>query len=54
MSKKADSFDKETLLKSKRFQDHRDILTVVLSDKKRYTIGEVQKLVENFLTKEVK
>lgn len=54
MMKKADSFDKITLVKSKRFSEFRDILAVVLKDDKSYTIAEVQKLIKNFLLKEVK
>lgn len=46
-------FDKITLVKSKRFRDFKDVLMVVLDDKKTYTILEVQKLVNKFLSKEV-
>lgn len=46
-------FDKITLVNSKRFRDFKDILTVVLDDKKTYTIVEVQKLINKFLSKEV-
>lgn len=53
MTKKADSFDKITLVKSKRFSDFKDVLMVVLEDNKTYTILEVQKLINKFLSKEV-
>lgn len=52
--KKSDTFDKMTLVKSKRFMDYRDILNVVLSDDKTYTIEEINKIINKFLAKKVK
>lgn len=53
MTKKENSFDKITIVKSKRFSDFKDVLMVILDDKKTYTILEVQKLINKFLSKEV-
>lgn len=52
--KKVDTFDKMTLVKSKRFMDCRDVLMVVLSEDKTYTLEEVKKLINKFLYKKVK
>ena len=47
-------FTKKEFLKSTRFEKHRDILNVLLSDKKNYSIKDVEKIINDFLTKKVR
>lgn len=48
------SFAKSQILKSKKYIHQTDVLNVILEDGKNYTIKEVDKLIENFMKKEVK
>jgi hypothetical protein len=48
------SFNKEQILSAKKYADRRDLLTVLLSDDRAYTLAEVDQLIENFMKKEVK
>lgn len=48
------TFSKESLLKSERYKNQRDVLNALLKDDVAYTIQEVDKLVNSFLKKEVK
>lgn len=39
------TYEKEQLIKSKKYADKRDFLTAVLSDEKSYTIAEVEEII---------
>lgn len=51
---KLTKFSKVQILDSKRFKKRRDILNVVLDDKKTYTAKEVEVILENKMKGEVK
>ncbi len=54
MSKKDEvRYEAEALIKSKRFADYRDILTVMMDKKKSYSIREAEKLISDFLKRKV-
>lgn len=52
--KQVPMFAKGDLLRAKRYSDKRDILNALLEDGKTYTLEEVDKMILNFLKKEVK
>lgn len=52
--KRETAFSKSDLLKSKRYAKCRDILNAILSENEMYTIKQVDKMIKNFLSKEVK
>ncbi len=41
-------FSKYVLVKSKRFQQQRDILQAILKEEKQYTLREVEEILQNF------
>lgn len=43
------SFTKEQLISSKRYAGKKDVLTVLLSDGKTYTISETDKILNDFM-----
>lgn len=43
----AGTFEKEMIVRSKRYAKHRDLLAVSLSSKKRYTLDEVDAVIKN-------
>ena len=47
-------FSKEQLLSSERFQDRKDLLNVLLSTDKQYTVEEVEQKMEQYEKGEVK
>lgn len=47
-------YSKEQILKSKRYANRKDILTVVLEEDKIYSYEEIEKEIDNFMKKEVK
>ena len=47
-------FAKESLLKSKRFKDERDIISALLVDGEEYTIKEVDDMIEKYMKGMVK
>lgn len=47
-------FSKEKLLKSKKFEKRRDILSALLSAETEYTIAEVETLIAEYMEREVK
>lgn len=49
--KKTPKFEKEALLKSRRFRDRRDALTFLLEDGKEYAIPEVEKILNDYYLK---
>ena len=48
-----DKFTKEQLIKSKKYEDKRDILNVILEGKELYSISKVDEMIEIFLKEEV-
>lgn len=48
------TFSKESLLKSERYKNHRDVLNALLKDDAVYTLEKVDNLINSFLKKEVK
>lgn len=52
--KRETAFFKSDLLKSKRYAKYRDILNALLNENETYTIKRVDKMIKNFLSKEVK
>lgn len=44
-------FTKEQILKSKTFEEHRDVLAAVLKDGKTYSKEQVRKEIEKFFKK---
>lgn len=47
-------YDKQQILKSKKFINQRDVLSVVLNDNEMYTVEDVKNLYDEFMKKEVK
>lgn len=47
-------FSKEQILKSRRYEGRRDLLGVLLSDKKSYSCAEIEKILDDFLKGKVK
>ncbi|MGP1488397.1 MAG: hypothetical protein ACTTIX_04280 [Peptoanaerobacter stomatis] len=48
-----DEFTKEQLIKSKKYEDKRDILNVILKNDELYSISKVDEMIEVFLKEEV-
>lgn len=48
------TFSKNQLLAADRFRDRRDILTVLLSPDKTYTVKTVEQMIENYMKGQVK
>ena len=44
-------FEKDALLKSRRFRERRDALTFLLEDGKEYAIPEVEKILNDYYEK---
>ena len=53
MSKKekieVDKFSKEQLVKSSKYKHNRDLVSVLLDDNKKYSIDEVDILIEKYM-----
>lgn len=47
-------FSKESLLKSKRFRDIRDLVSAILEDGVEYTIPEAEDMIANYMKGMVK
>lgn len=54
LKKTKNLFSKEQLLASERFQDRKDLLNVLLSADKQYTVEEVEQKMEQYEKGEVK
>ncbi len=52
MSKKV-KFNKSAVVNSDKYGEYRDLLNVILKDEVVYTFEEVDKLINEFLTREV-
>ncbi len=48
------TFTKDQLLASKRYANRQDILNALLKDSEKYTIEQVDALIEKFMKREVK
>lgn len=46
------TFTKQQILAAKKYNDKRDLLTVLLADDRSYALIEVDKLIDEFLRKE--
>ena len=50
----ADVFTKQQLAESKRYKKKRDVLEALLENGKTYTIAQVDKIIGDYLKKEVR
>lgn len=50
----ADKFAKQQLAESKRYKKKRDLLEALLENGKTYTIAQVDKIIGDYLKKEVR
>jgi hypothetical protein len=48
------AFSKKQVLLAKKYADRRDLLTVLLAEDRPYTLAEVDRLIDDFMKKEVK
>lgn len=53
-AEKETAFTKQQIINSKKYLDRKDVLNVLLKDDKSYTIKEVNKLINDFMKKEVR
>lgn len=53
-STKSDKFTKEQLLISSKFKHNRDLISVLLENDKKYSIDDVEKLIEKYMKGSVK
>lgn len=47
-------YSKEQILKSKRYAHRKDLLNISLDDEKEYSFNEIDKIIADFMDKEVK
>lgn len=47
-------YSKEQILKSKRYAHRKDLLNISLEEDKEYSFKEIDKIIEDFMNKEVK
>lgn len=47
-------FSKEQLLAANRFQHRKDVLNALLADDKTYTVTAVEKMIDEFMERQVK
>lgn len=45
-------FSKQQILAAKKYAERRDLISVLLAEDKSYALAEVDKLIDEFLTKE--
>ena len=45
-------FSKQQILAAKKYAEWRDLISVLLTEDKSYALAEVDKLIDEFLTKE--
>lgn len=53
-TERTDTYTKEQVLSSKRYEDKKDAVNVSLKDGKSYSIEEVDELIANFMKGKVK
>ena len=47
-------FNKQQIIKSQRYQKHRDLLTVLLKDNEQYSYEDIEAMIDNFMKGTVK
>lgn len=50
----AAKYTKDAILRAEKLSWNKDVLNILLEDDKEYTLSEVEKIVNDFNTKEVK
>lgn len=53
-SKSQSLFSKEQLLDAKQFQGRRDIMEALLLEEQQYTLGQAQKMMEDYMKGKVR
>jgi len=51
---KENKFSKEQLLKSQKYKDERDLINALLKEDKKYSLSDVDKLIDEFMKGKVK
>ena len=51
---KENKFSKEQLLKSQKYKDERDLINALLKEDKKYSLSDVDKLIDDFMKGKVK
>lgn len=51
---KEPTFEKEAIVRSARYRDKLDLVNALMEDGKEYTLKQVDKVIEEYLNKEVK
>lgn len=49
-----EKYTKDAILRAEKLSWNKDVLSILLEDEKEYTLSEVEKIVNDFNTKEVK
>lgn len=52
--KQQDVFTKESIVKSKKYSNRKDLLNALLDDKKSYSFEQVDEIIDKFMKGEVK
>ena len=50
----AEKYTKDAILRAEKLSWNKDVLNILLEDDKEYTLSEVEKIVNDFNTREVK
>ena len=48
------TYTKEQLMESQKYADKRDMLSALLDEKKKYSLSDVDKMIEKYMKGEVK
>jgi hypothetical protein len=48
------AFDKQQIIKSRRYQSHRDLLTALLKDDRQYSHEDIEAMIADFMKGKVK
>lgn len=51
---KENKFSKEQLLKSQKYKDERDLINALLKEDKKYSLSDVDKIIDDFMKGKVK
>ena len=49
-----EKYTKDAILRAEKLSWNKDVLSILLEDEKKYTLSEVEKIVNDFNTREVK
>lgn len=49
-----EKYTKDAILRAEKLSWNKDVLSILLEDEKEYTLSEVEKIVNDFNTREVK